>query len=50
MNRKTLEIVSAIQMPGMVGGGHHMNVDSRGNIYIAATNRGLQKLTFKGLK
>jgi len=50
VNRKTLEIVTTIQMPGMVGGGHHMNVDSKGNIYIAATNRGLQKLTFKGLK
>jgi hypothetical protein len=50
VDRKTLEIVTTIQMPGMVGGGHHMNVDSKGNIYIAATNRGLQKLTFKGLK
>lgn len=50
VNRKTLEIVTTIQMPGMVGGGHHMNVDSKGNIYIAATNRGLQKLVFKGIR
>jgi len=50
VNRKTMEIVTTIQMPGMAGGGHQMNTDSKGNLYIAATNRGLQKLVFKGLK
>jgi DNA-binding beta-propeller fold protein YncE len=48
VNRKTLEIVTTIHRPGMVGGGHQMQTDSKGNLYIAATNRGLQKLTFKG--
>jgi DNA-binding beta-propeller fold protein YncE len=47
VNRKTLEIVTTIQGAGMVGGGHQMQTDSRGNLYIAATTRGLQKLTLK---
>ncbi len=47
VNRKTMEIVTTIQGPGMLGGGHQMQTDSKGNLYIAATNRGLQKLTFK---
>jgi len=47
VNRKTLEIVTAIQGPGMVGGGHQMQTDLKGNLYIAATGRGLQKLTLK---
>ena len=34
---------------GVIGGGHQMQTDSKGNLYIALTNRGLQKLTFKGL-
>jgi NHL repeat len=49
LNRKTLDIVESISGPGMLGGGHHMATDSKGNIYVAATNRGLQKLEFKGL-
>jgi hypothetical protein len=48
VNRKTMEIVTTIKGPGMLGGGHQMQTDSKGNLYIAATNRGLQKLTFKG--
>ncbi len=48
VNRKTLEIAATIQMPGMVGGGHQMQTDSKGNLYIAATNRGLQKLRLVG--
>jgi hypothetical protein len=26
-----------------------MQTDSKGNLYVALTNRGLQKLTFKGI-
>jgi hypothetical protein len=48
LNRKTLEIVTRVESPGMVGGGHHIATDSKGNLYVAATARGLQKLTFKG--
>jgi hypothetical protein len=33
----------------MIGGGHQIAVDSKGNLYIAATGQGLQKLTFKGM-
>ena len=45
VNRKTLEIVTTIQGGGVMGGGHQMQTDSKGNLYIALTNRGLQKLT-----
>ena len=33
----------------MIGGGHHIATDSKGNIYIAQTTAGMQKLTFKGM-
>jgi DNA-binding beta-propeller fold protein YncE len=48
VDRKTLEIVGNIQPPGMIGAGHHIAVDSKGNLYIAQTAAGMQKLTFKG--
>jgi DNA-binding beta-propeller fold protein YncE len=47
VNRKSLEIVSTIQGGGVLGGGHQMETDSKGNLYVAATNRGLQKLTLR---
>ncbi|HEV7392726.1 MAG TPA: hypothetical protein VGO08_13860 [Burkholderiales bacterium] len=50
VDRKTLEIVTTIEGGGVIGGGHQIATDSKGNIYIAATNRGLQKLVFKGLR
>ena len=49
VDRKTLEILGAIKVPGMLGGGHHLATDTKGNLYIAQTAAGLQKLTFKGL-
>ena len=49
VDRKTLEIVGNIQPPGMIGPGHHIAVDSKGNLYIAQTTAGMQKLTFKGM-
>ena len=49
VDRKTLEIVGAISPPGILGPGHHIATDSKGNIYIAQTAAGLQKLTFKGM-
>ena len=33
----------------MIGGGHQIATDSKGNIYIAQTTAGLQKLAFKGM-
>jgi hypothetical protein len=49
VDRKTLEVVGNIQPPGMIGAGHHIQTDSKGNIYIAQTTSGMQKLVFKGM-
>jgi hypothetical protein len=50
VDRRTLEIVTSIQLPGMVGASHHIATDSKGNLYIAATTRGLQKLKLTGYR
>jgi DNA-binding beta-propeller fold protein YncE len=49
LDRKTLEIVESVKGEGMLGGGHLMAIDSKGNLYTAQTSRGLQKLVFKGM-
>jgi hypothetical protein len=49
VNRKTLDVVGVVQVPGQLGPGHHIATDSKGNIYIAQTAAGLQKLVFKGM-
>jgi DNA-binding beta-propeller fold protein YncE len=49
VDRSSLEIVGSIKVPGMIGGGHHLASDSKGNIYVAQTAAGLQKLTFTGM-
>ena len=49
VDRKTLEIAGSVQAEGMIGGGHQIATDSKGNIYVAATTNGMQKLTFKGM-
>jgi len=49
IERKTLEVVGMIQVPGQLGPGHHIAADSQGNIYIAQTTAGMQKLVFKGM-
>jgi len=49
VDRRSLEVVGTIKVPGMIGGGHQIAVDSKGNLYIAGTAAGLQKLTFKGM-
>src|SRR5262249_12123028 len=49
VDRKTLTLAGEINGPGMVGGGHHIANDSRGNLYVAATGNGMQKLSFKGM-
>ena len=41
--------VGAIKPPGMIGGGHLITTDPKGNIYVAATGMGMQKLTYKGM-
>ncbi len=49
LDRKTLEIIGSTKPAGILGAGHHINVDSKGNLYIMQTTAGLQKLTFKGM-
>jgi hypothetical protein len=49
LDRKTLEVVGAVKAAGLIGAGHHIATDSKGNLYIAQTAAGVQKLTFKGL-
>ena len=49
VDRKTLETVGSIKVAGMIGGGHQIATDSKGNLYIAQTAAGLQKLAFKGM-
>jgi len=46
---KTLTYVGIIQPPGILGGGHHIQTDSKGNIYIAQTAAGMQRLLYKGM-
>jgi DNA-binding beta-propeller fold protein YncE len=49
VDRKTLAAVGSIKVAGLIGGGHQIATDSKGNIYIAQTTAGLQKLAFKGM-
>ena len=49
VDRKSLEIAGSIKVSGQIGGGHHIATDSKGNIYIAQTSAGMQKLAFKGM-
>jgi DNA-binding beta-propeller fold protein YncE len=49
VDRKTLEIVGNVEPPGMIGPGHQIATDSKGNLYVAQTTAGMQKLTFKGM-
>src|SRR5712672_89923 len=49
VDRKTLDVVGTIQPSGILGPGHHIATDSKGNIYLAQTTSGQQKLTFKGM-
>jgi DNA-binding beta-propeller fold protein YncE len=48
VDRKALEIVGMIEVPGQLGPGHHIATDSKGNLYIAQTTAGMQKLVLKG--
>ena len=49
LDAKTLDVLGEIAVPGQIGAGHHIATDSKGNIYIAQTTAGLQKLVFKGM-
>jgi hypothetical protein len=49
VDRKALDVVGTIAPPGIIGTGHHIATDSKGNIYVAQPSRGMQKLIFKGM-
>lgn len=49
LERKSMAFVGMIEVPGQLGAGHHIATDSKGNLYIAQTAAGLQKLVFKGM-
>ncbi len=49
LDRKSLKFVDVIGGGGLLGGGHQIATDAKGNIYVAQTNRGLQKLVYKGM-
>ena len=49
VERKSLQIVGAIKPAGLTGAGHHLATDSKGNLYIAQTGMGMQKLAYKGM-
>jgi hypothetical protein len=48
-DRKTLDYLTTIEGDGVIGPGHHIQTDSQGNLYIAATGSGYQRLLFTGL-
>jgi hypothetical protein len=49
IDRKSLEYIGTIQPQGILGAGHHIQTDSKGNLYIAQTAAGMQRLLFKGM-
>jgi DNA-binding beta-propeller fold protein YncE len=49
VDRKTLAIVTSISGGGVLGGGHQMATDSKGNLYSAQVAQGFQKLAFTGM-
>jgi len=49
IDAKSLDYLGTIQPPGILGAGHHIQTDSKGNIYIAQTTAGMQRLLFKGM-
>ena len=48
-DRHTLDFLTTIEGDGVIGAGHHIQTDSKGNLYIAATGNGYQRLLFTGL-
>jgi hypothetical protein len=49
LDRKNLQILGQISGNGILGAGHEIATDSKGNIYIAQTGSGVQKLVYKGM-
>ena len=49
VDRASLDVLGRVQVEKQLGGGHHIATNSKGNLYIAATAAGMQRLTFKGM-
>ena len=49
VDRAALDILGTLRPEGILGTGHHIATDSQGNLYLAATGAGMQKLTFQGM-
>jgi DNA-binding beta-propeller fold protein YncE len=49
VDRTSMTLAGTIKPAGLRGGGHQIATDSRGNLYVAQTTMGLQKLTFNGM-
>jgi len=47
-DRLTLALLTTIEGDGVIGAGHQIQTDSQGNLYIAATGAGFQRLLFTG--
>jgi hypothetical protein len=48
-DRPSLNLLTTIEGNGVIGSGHQIQTDSQGNLYIAATGSGFQRLLFTGL-
>ncbi|MDA1184628.1 MAG: hypothetical protein O2930_08290 [Acidobacteria bacterium] len=48
-DRQSLEFLTTIEGDGVIGAGHQIQTDSQGNLYIAATGSGFQRLLFTGV-
>ena len=49
LDRKTMTLAGTITDPGVLGGGHHIATDQKGNIYVASTGVGMSRLLYKGM-
>ena len=49
LDRKTMTLAGTITDPGVLGGGHHIATDAKGNIYVAGTGAGMSRLLYKGM-
>ncbi len=46
---QAMEFLGTIAPQGLSNGGHHLQTDSQGNLYVAQTGAGMQRLLFKGM-
>ncbi len=47
VDRLAMETVGTIEVEGMIGSGHQIATDSKGNLYIAGSFRGMQRLSLR---